>query len=214
MTMPGRSSKRARVGVLVSGRGSNLAALLGDAAREDAPYEVALALSNRPEAPALERARAAGVTALGIDRALFTGRLAHHLELLRLLREHGVDLVVCAGFDQILVPAVVEAYPDRILNVHPSLLPAFAGTLHAQEEALAHGVKVSGCTVHLVTAEPDAGPIVAQGVVPVEEGDTVETLSARILEQEHQLLSRAVRLVATGRVRVEGRRTVILPPNP
>jgi len=201
------------VGVLVSGRGSNLAALLRDAAREDAPYEVALVLSNRPEAPALARARAAGTPALSVDRALFKGRLAQHLEVLRLLREHGVELVVCAGFDQILVPAVVEAYPDRILNVHPSLLPAFAGTLHAQEEALAHGVKVSGCTVHLVTADPDAGPIVAQGVVPVEEGDTAETLSARILEQEHRLLPHAVRLMATGRVRVEGRRAVILPPS-
>jgi len=213
MTMPGGSGGRTRVGVLVSGRGSNLASLLGDAAREDAPYEVALVLSNRPEAPALERARAAGVTALGIDRALFKGRLAHHLEVLRLLREHGVELVVCAGFDQILVPAVVEAYPDRILNVHPSLLPAFAGTLHAQEEALAHGVKVSGCTVHLVTPDPDAGPIVAQAVVPVEEGDTAETLSARILAQEHRLLPHAVRLIAAGRVRVEGRRAVILPPS-
>ena len=213
MTTPGGSGGRTRVGVLVSGRGSNLASLLGDAAREDAPYEVALVLSNRPEAPALERARAAGVTALGIDRALFKGRLAQHLELLRLLREHGVELVVCAGFDQILVPAVVEAYPDRILNVHPSLLPAFAGTLYAQEEALAHGVKVSGCTVHLVTADPDAGPIVAQAVVPVEEGDTAETLSARILAQEHRLLPHAVRLIAAGRVRVDGRRAVILPPS-
>jgi len=202
-----------RVGVLVSGRGSNLAALLGDAAREDAPYEVALVLSNRPEAPALERARAAGITALGIDRVLFKGRQARHLEVLRLLREHEVELVVCAGFDQILIPAVVKAYTDRILNVHPSLLPAFAGTLHAQEEALAYGVKVSGCTVHLVTADPDAGPIVAQGVVPVEEGDTAETLSARILEQEHRLLPHAVRLIAAGRVRVEGRRAVILPPS-
>ncbi len=213
MTMPGRSGGRTRVGVLVSGRGSNLAALLENAAREGAPYEVALVLSNRPEAPALERARAAGIMALGIDRAALKGRAAHQLEVLRLLREHGIELVVCAGFDQILIPAVVEAYPDRILNVHPSLLPAFAGTLHAQEEALAHGVKVSGCTVHLVTANLDAGPIVAQGVVPVEEGDTAETLSARILEQEHRLLPHAVRLLAAGRVRVEGCRAVILPPS-
>jgi len=198
-----------RVGVLVSGRGSNLAALLEDAARVDAPYTVALVLSNRADAPALARARATGVPALAVTRDGFASRAAWHGELLRLLREHGVELVALAGFDQILHPVVVAAYPERILNIHPSLLPAFAGTLRAQEAALAHGVKVSGCTVHLVTPEVDAGPIVAQAAIPVRDDDTVASLSERILAEEHRLFPHAVRLFAQGRVRVEGRRVVI-----
>lgn len=198
-----------RVGVLLSGRGSNLAALLEDAARADAPYRVVVAISNRASAPGLARAREAGVAAYAVERAGFVGRAAQQAEMARLLREHGVELVVTAGFDQILVPAFVDAYPGRILNVHPSLLPAFAGTLRAQEEALAHGVKVTGCTAHLVTAEVDAGPIVAQAAVPVHEGDTVASLSARILAEEHRLLPRAVRLIAEGRARVVGRGTKI-----
>jgi len=198
-----------RVGVLVSGRGSNLAALLDDAALPDAPYAIALALSNRAGAPALEHARRAGAPAHAVERAGFESRAAQQAEMVRLLREYGVEIVVTAGFDQILAPAFVAAYPSRILNVHPSLLPAFAGTLHAQEEALAHGVKVTGCTVHLVTAEVDAGPIVAQAAVPVRDDDTVEALSARILAEERRLLPHVVRLMATGRVRVEGRRTAL-----
>lgn len=201
--------EKARVGVLVSGRGSNLQALLDDAARADALYEVVVVISNRANAAALERARAAGVPALTVTQKGFADRAAQHGEILRLLREHGVKIVVTAGFSHILVPAVVEAFPARILNIHPSLLPAFGGTLHAQEEALAHGVKVSGCTVHLVTNELDAGPIVAQAVVPVHNDDTVETLSARILAEEHRLLPHTVRLLAEGRIRVEGRRAYI-----
>ena len=127
--------------------------------------------------------------------------------MVQVLHQHAVDLVVTAGFDQILLPAFIDAFPERILNVHPSLLPPFAGTLHAQEEALAYGVKVSGCTVHIVTGEVDGGPIVMQAAVPVHDDDTVAAVSARILEQEHRLLPRAVRLLAQGRVRVEGRRT-------
>ena len=198
-----------RVGVLVSGRGSNLAALLDDAAQPDAPYQIAIAVSNRPTAPALERARAAGVPAVVVARAAFGSRREQQLHLIEVLRELGVDLVVTAGFDQILVPEVVDAFLGRILNVHPSLLPAFAGTLHAQEEALDYGVKVSGCTVHLVTHEVDGGPIVLQAAVPVHDDDTVEALSARILEQEHRLLPRAVRLLAEDRVRLEGRHAFV-----
>jgi phosphoribosylglycinamide formyltransferase-1 len=196
-----------RVGVLVSGRGSNLAALLDDAAQPGAPYQIAVVISNRPAALALDRARAAGVAAVVIERSAFAGRAEQQREMVRVLRAHGVGLVVTAGFDSILVAEVVAAFPQRIVNVHPSLLPAFAGTLHAQAAALAYGVKVSGCTVHLVTAEVDGGPILAQAAVPVHDDDTVETLSARILEQEHRLLPRAVRLLAEGRVRLEGRRT-------
>jgi phosphoribosylglycinamide formyltransferase 1 len=201
-----------RVGVLVSGRGSNLAALLEDAARPGAPYEIVVVMSNRPPAPALERARAAGVMALAVDRAAFGDRAAQQRQMLRTLCAQGVELVVTAGFDQILLPEVVAAFPQRILNIHPSLLPAFAGTLYAQEAALAHGVKISGCTVHLVTTEVDSGPIVLQAAVPVHDGDTVESLSARILEQEHRLLPQAVRLMAEGRVTVVGRRTVTTGP--
>jgi len=201
-----------RVGVLVSGRGSNLAALLDDAACADAPYTIVVVISNKASAPALERARVAQVPALVVERVAFANRTAQHRELLRLLRAYQVDIVVTAGFSHILIPEVVDAFPDRILNVHPALLPAFAGTLHAQEEALAYGVKVSGCTAHLVTAEVDAGPIVAQAVVPVRDDDTVATLSARILAEEHRLLPHAVRLLATGQVRVEGRRAIIIAP--
>ncbi len=205
-----------RVGVLVSGRGSNLAALLDDAALPDAPYKVVAVISNRAGAAGLVCACEAGVAAYAVERADFANRAARQAEMARLLRAHGVELVVTAGFDQILGPAFVDAYPERILNIHPSLLPAFAGTLHAQEEALAYGVKVSGCTAHLVTAEVDAGPIVAQAVVPVRDDDTAATLSARILAEEHRLLPHAVRLLATGQVRVEGRKAVIIasPPHP
>lgn len=196
-----------RVGVLVSGRGSNLGALLDDAAQADAPYAVGVVISNRPGAPALERARRAAIPAVVVERAAFGSRREQQLHMVQVLHEHAVDLVVTAGFDQILVPAFIDAFPARILNVHPSLLPAFAGTLHAQEEALAYGVKVSGCTVHIVTSAVDGGPIVLQAAVPVHEDDTAAALSARILEQEHRLVPRAVRLLAQGRVRVEGRRT-------
>lgn len=196
-----------RVGVLASGRGSNLAALLDDAARPDAPYRIAVVVSNRAGAVALERARAAGVPALAVERGDFGSRVEQQREMLRVLHAHGAELLVTAGFDQILVHDVIAAFRGRILNIHPSLLPAFGGTLHAQAETLAHGVKVSGCTVHLVTEEVDSGPIVAQAAVQVYDDDTVESLSARILEQEHLLLPRAVRLFAQGRVRVEGRRT-------
>ncbi len=197
-----------RVGVLASGRGSNLAALIEDAGRPAAPYCIALVLSNRRAAPALARAAEAGIPAVTVERAGFADRTAQQNEMLRVLRTHGVELVVLAGFDQILVPALVDAFAGRILNVHPALLPAFAGTLHAQREALAYGVKVSGCTVHLVTHEVDGGPILAQAAVPVEDDDTEETLSARILAQEHLLLPRVVRMIAEGCVHVSGRRAM------
>lgn len=201
-----------RVGVLASGRGSNLAALLEDAAREDTPYTIAVVIGNRAEARALERAHAAGVPALTVERASFASRAAQQGEMLRLLRRCEVEAVVCAGFDQILGAEMIAAFPNRILNIHPSLLPAFAGTLHAQAEALAHGVKVTGCTVHLVTADVDGGPIVAQAAVPVQDGDTVDSLSARILEHEHRLLPAAVRALARGHLRVEGRRACLATP--
>src|SRR5262249_36574542 len=159
-----------------------------------APYQLSVVISNRGGAPALDRARAAGIAAVTIERKGFGSRAAQQREMVRVLRKHGVDLVVLAGFDQILDPEVIATFPGRILNVHSSLLPAFGGTLHAQRAALEHGVKVTGCTVHLVTDEVDGGPIVLQAAVPVHDGDTEASLSARILIQEHRLLPQAVRL--------------------
>ncbi len=198
-----------RVGVLVSGRGSNLGALIADAAQPGAPYRLVVVVSNRGSAPALDRARAAGIPAIVVERKGFDSRAAQQGEMVCVLRQHSVELVVMAGFDQILEPEVIAAFAGRILNVHPSLLPAFAGTLHAQRAALEHGVKVTGCTVHLVTDEVDGGPIVLQAAVPVFDGDTEASLSARILAQEHRLLPQAVRLMAGGRAEVKGRRVAV-----
>ena len=193
-----------KVGVLLSGRGSNLQALI-DAQREGTlGGEIALVVSNVDGAPGLEKARAAGIPA---ECCPHQGRPRedHDRDLLGLLEGHGVDLVCLAGYMRLLSPVLLEAYAGRILNVHPSLLPAFPGR-DAQRQAWDHGVKVSGATVHLVEAALDAGPILLQEAVSVREGDTVERLSARILEAEHRLYPRAVRIVLGGRYRLEGRR--------
>lgn len=197
------------VGVLVSGRGSNLGALIEDASQAGAPYRIAAVVSNRLGVPALRRAAEADVAATVIERGAYADRHAQQRAIVEVLREHDCQLVVAAGFDQILHETVIQAFPQRILNIHPSLLPAFAGGLHAQADALECGVKIAGCTVHIVTAEVDGGPIVDQVAVPVLDTDTAERLAARILEQEHQMLPAAVRLFAEGRVRVEGRRVFI-----
>lgn len=204
-------SRRLRVGVLVSGRGTNLQALLDAQARDELSGEVVVVVSNVPGAPALERAARARVPTRVLPRSAFPTRQAQHCAIADCLAAFAVDLVVLAGFNRILDPLVVERFAWRIINVHPSLLPAFAGTLHAQAEALAYGVKVTGCTVHFVTNEVDGGPIILQAAVPVLEDDTVETLAARILREEHRLLPEAVRLFAAGRLRIEGRRVRILP---
>lgn len=200
-----------RIGVLVSGRGSNLQALLDAQAAGRLGGEVVVVISNHAGAPALDRAAAVGVPTVVLERDAFPTRKAQHLAIAETLAAHGVDLVVLAGFDRIVHPEVVRRYEGRILNVHPSLLPAFAGGLHAQAEALAYGVKIAGCTVHFVTDDVDAGPIVLQAAVPVLDDDTVESLSARILAEEHRILPEAVRLFSEGRLRIEGRRVRILP---
>jgi phosphoribosylglycinamide formyltransferase-1 len=174
--------------------------------------EVVVVISNRADAQALERAAAAGVPALCLAQRDYPDRAAHHAAIAQALREREVELVVTAGFNRILDPGVIAAFPDRIINVHPSLLPAFGGTLHAQAEALAHGVKVSGCTVHFVDDQVDAGPIIAQTPVPVLDDDTVETLSARILAAEHELLPTVLEWFGEGRVRKDGRRVWLEPP--
>ncbi len=200
-----------RVGVLASGRGSNLQAILDAAARGELPAQVVVVVSDRGDALALERARAAGVPAVFVDPARYPSRADFEAEIARLLEAHGVELVVLAGYMRVLGPAFVAAFRNRIMNIHPSLLPAFPG-LHAQRQALEHGVKVAGCTVHFVDEGVDTGPIILQAAVPVLEDDTEESLAARILEQEHRLYPEAIRLYAAGRLRVEGRRVRILPP--
>lgn len=196
-----------RLGVLASGRGSNLGAILEAEARGEIAAAVALVLSDRPDAPALQRARDRNVPAECIDPGSRRARLSSEVEgrYVEALRQHGVDCVILAGFFRIVGSTLLDAFPDRVVNIHPSLLPSFPG-LDAQAQALAHGVRVSGCTVHLVEAAVDAGPILAQAAVPVLDDDTVESLSERILAQEHRLLPETIHRIATHGFVREGRR--------
>jgi phosphoribosylglycinamide formyltransferase 1 len=193
-----------RLGVLISGRGSNLQALLDAGEQELFPGRVAVVISNVAEAAGLERARRAGVPAIVQDHR-GRSREEHDASLVEHLRAHDVDLVCLAGYMRLLSPLLLRAYPGRVLNVHPSLLPSFPG-LEAQRQAWEHGVKVSGATVHLVDEGLDTGPIVAQAAVSVTDADTPQTLAARILEVEHRLYPEAVRLVLSGRLERAGRR--------
>ena len=197
-----------RVAVLISGGGSNLQALIDAAARPGYPARIVLVVSNRPEAYGLERARRAGIPALAIDHRAFGSREAFEAEVEAALRAAGAELVCLAGFLRLLTRGFVEAWRDRMLNIHPSLLPAFRG-LHTHARALAAGVRVHGCTVHLVRFELDEGPVLAQGVVPVLDGDTEESLAARVLEVEHRCYPQALALLASGRARVEGERLLV-----
>ena len=195
------------LGILVSGRGSNMVALLEGVRSGQIPAEVGVVVSNKPSAPALEKARSFGVPTAVVPQKEFRGRdrEEHDRAVQAKLDEAGVEAVCLAGYMRILSPWLVERYRHRILNIHPSLLPAFPG-LHAQRQALEHGVRVTGCTVHMVDAELDQGPIVVQAAVPVLPGDTEEGLSARILEQEHRIYPLAVRWLCEGRLEVDGRR--------
>jgi phosphoribosylglycinamide formyltransferase 1 len=206
-------SGRTPVGVLVSGAGTNLEALLTACAAPAFPAEVALVLSNRSSARALEIARRRGVPALALSQAEFGGDATARDEAMRdRFRAAGVRLVVCAGYDRILADGFLDAYPDAILNVHPSLLPAFGGGMDAVEQALARGVRVSGCTVQLLErGEPDGGPIVLQAAVPVEPDDDAATLRARIHACEWELLPEAVALWCSGRIVRDGTRVRVLP---
>jgi phosphoribosylglycinamide formyltransferase-1 len=196
------------VGVLASGRGSNLQALLDACRTPGFPARVVVVISDREHAPALERARAAGVEALWINPKDFADREHFDAALVRELQARKVGLVCQAGFMRILSPTYVGAFAGRALNIHPSLLPAFGG-LHPHRQALDHGVKVSGATVHFVEEGVDSGPIVLQAAVPVEPDDTETTLAARILTEEHRLYPAAVRLFAEGRLEIVGRRVRI-----
>ncbi|MFL5334310.1 MAG: phosphoribosylglycinamide formyltransferase [Geminicoccaceae bacterium] len=186
-----------RVAVLISGRGSNLQALIDQAVQPAAPVEVALVVSNRAEALGLAHAEAAGIAVLTIDDRGFPDRKAFESELNRALDRAGIEIVCLAGFLRVLTAAFVERWRDRLLNIHPSLLPAFPG-LHTHARALAAGVRVHGCTVHLVRDEVDRGPILVQGVVPVIAGDDEESLGARVLELEHRCYPLALELFASG----------------
>ncbi len=199
-----------RIGVLLSGRGSNFEALAESVAARRIPNaEIAVVISNREGAPGIERARARGIETRVIPSKGLE-REAYDRQVVAALREKQVDLVCLAGFMRLLSPYFVAAFPNRILNIHPSLLPAFPG-LEAQRQALEYGVKWSGCTVHIVDENLDAGPIVTQAAVPVLDDDTLETLADRILKEEHRIYSEAVRLVLEGRFRIEGRRVIQLP---
>ena len=195
-----------KLGVLLSGRGSNFEAIAKNIADGKLAAEIAVVISNRPEAPGLETARRLGLHAValpskGLPREEFDLRVA------AILDQHKVDLVVLAGYMRLLSGAFVKHYSMRIVNIHPSLLPAFPG-LDAQHQAFDYGVKVAGCTAHFVDEHLDSGPIILQAAVTVEEGDTAETLSARILKEEHRIYTDAIRLVLLGEWRIEGRRVV------
>jgi len=197
-----------RIGVLLSGRGSNFEALADSVAAGRIPNaEIAIVISNRENSPGIDKARARGVPAQVIpSRGL--EREAYDKLVIAALEEKKVDLVCLAGYMRLLSPAFVAAYRGRILNIHPSLLPAFPG-LESQRQALEHGAKFSGCTVHFVDENLDAGPIILQAAVPIRDDDTAETLSARVLNEEHRIYTEAVRIVLEGRYRMDGRRVLI-----
>jgi phosphoribosylglycinamide formyltransferase 1 len=196
-----------RIGVLISGRGSNLQALIDAQRRGELGGEIAVVFSNVADAAGLERARAAGIPTACRDHRGRT-REEFDAEVVEVLRGHEVDLVCLAGYMRLVSQVFVRAFPQRILNVHPALLPAFPGK-DAQRQAVEHGVKVSGATVHIVDEGLDSGPIVAQQAVPVLSHDTADSLSARILQVEHRLYPRAVRLLLEGRCRIDGRRVIV-----
>ena len=208
MERPNASRHARRLGVLISGRGSNLQAIIDAISTKRLNAEIAVVISNNPDAAGLDRARRAGVDTLIIDhtdKAKFAMREDYDRELVLRLKERGVRLVCLAGYMRLLTKVFLDAFPDAIVNIHPSLLPAFPGT-NAQYQAWEHGVKWTGATVHLVTAELDGGPIVMQEPVPVKDNDDVETLAARILEREHHLYPLAIQVLLNGGWRIDGRR--------
>lgn len=202
---------RRRVGILISGGGSNMAALIA-AARDPAyPAEIVCVISNRADAGGLAKAEAAGIVTLVVDHKAYDGREAFERAVVERLEAHGVELVVLAGFMRLLTPWFIERWHDRLINIHPALLPSYKG-LHTHERALADGVKIAGCTVHFVRPEMDVGPIIVQAAVPVLDDDTPDTLAARVLVQEHRIYPLALARVASGAARVvqdaEGRERV------
>ena len=205
--MRGMSTKK-RTAILISGRGSNMQALAAAARAADYPAEIVLVISNRPDAAGLQWAKANGLATLVIDHKAHASRAAFEDALQQALDEANVELIALAGFMRLMTPAFVERWRDRMINIHPSLLPSFRG-LHTHEQALAAGVRIAGCTVHFVRTETDTGPIIAQAAVPVLSSDTATTLAARVLEAEHKIYPIALKLVASGRASCEGEKIVI-----
>jgi phosphoribosylglycinamide formyltransferase-1 len=204
--------KKLGLGVLASGRGTNLQAIIDACAEGLIPAVVRVVISDVEDALALERARRAGVPAVYVYPGKFKTKLepSSEVEYVRCLKEHGVELVLLAGFMRVLHSDFLSEFAGRIMNIHPALLPAFPG-LHAQKQALERGVRFSGCTVHFVDDSVDGGPIILQAIVPVQQDDTEDTLSARILREEHKIYCEAVALFSEGRLQIEGRRVRILP---
>ncbi|APG25520.1 MULTISPECIES: phosphoribosylglycinamide formyltransferase [Syntrophotalea] len=201
-------NKKLRLGVLASGGGTNLQAIIDRCREGKLAAEVVLVLSNKPQAGALQRARSCGIPAVVVDHRHCPDREAFDRRMVDALRQAEVDLVILAGFMRILTPVFLSAFPQRIMNIHPGLLPAFPG-IDAQRQALEYGVKLAGCTVHFVDPGVDTGPIIIQAAVPVLDDDDESSLARRILEQEHRIYPRAIQLYAEGRLRIEGRRVRI-----
>lgn len=198
---------RRRTAIFISGRGSNMTSLIEAARVPEFPAEIALVLSNRPDAPGLATAKARGIATAAVDHKIYAGREAFEGSLQQVLEINRIEFICLAGFMRLLTPAFTTHWAGRMLNIHPALLPSYKG-LHTHERALADGVKIHGCTVHFVVPEMDAGPIIAQAAVPVLDTDTPETLGARVLAQEHIIYPRALELAASGRLRIENNRVV------
>jgi len=201
------------LGILASGSGTNLQAIIDAIENGQVPAEIRVVLSNRPNCKALERAERHAIPTEIVDHKQFSSREAFDAHVVGVLRDKDADLVCLAGFDRLLSPVLIRAFPERILNIHPALLPAFPG-LHAQRQALDYGVRIAGCTVHIVDEQIDHGPIVIQAAVPVYSDDTVEGLTERILAEEHRIYPEAICLFAEGKVRVEGRSVKIVDEEP
>ena len=203
------------IAVLVSGSGSNLQAIIDASERGEIPCRVGLVVSNKADAYGLVRAKKHGIPTEVVDHKEYATREEFDVRLVEVLRKSGAELICLAGFMRVLTPIFVRAFPNRILNIHPALLPSFPGT-HGPRQALNYGVRFSGCTVHFLDEGVDTGPIVVQAVVPVYDGDTEDSLAARILVQEHRIYPMAIRLFFQGRLRIEGRRVLAagLPPIP
>lgn len=202
------SERKLRVGVLVSGSGSNLQALIDACAAPDHPAEIVTVISNRPGVRALDRAKAADIPAVVFDHKNYADRTSFDADMQKALDDAGVEFICLAGFMRLLTTAFVEHWIGRMINIHPSLLPSFKG-LNVQQRAIDAGARFSGCTVHFVTPEMDVGPIIQQAVVPIHQDDTGDTLAARILVQEHLIYPASLRWVAEGRVRIEGERVFL-----
>jgi len=209
MTNQNSHRSRKRVAILISGRGSNMRSLVEAARAPDYPAEIVVVISNRPDAAGLAYAKEHGIPALGLDHKRYESREHFEGQLQSVLTMSKVDLVCCAGFMRLMTSGFVDKWRDRMLNIHPSLLPSFKG-LHTHERALAAGVRVAGCTVHLVRSEMDEGPIIAQAAVAVMPDDTPDTLAGRILEAEHRIYPAALRLIASGQAVVEGEKVRLI----